>query len=205
MSGGWIISVYVMYAFCVCKRDIYVYYNLCETSCVWLSECMLVYIMSPSSMLKLDLRLESTDASGDIAESSGSPPIGDKGSSIIRKPRSPLLAWTSSPPRSPSPDMPSENPDIPSHKSSDWAKSKCWELPTAGYWMGGWGWRCCGTGGSCLGSGWAWPWGWKCVWERNWCCWAWGWAWLWGRCWCWWCACAWGWEWFSSRLVSCFI
>lgn len=94
---------------------------------------MLVYIMSPSSMLKLDLRLESTDASGDIAESSGSPPIGDKGSSIIRKPRSPLLAWTSSPPRSPSPDMPSENPDIPSHKSSDWAKSKCWELPTAGY------------------------------------------------------------------------
>ena len=93
--------------------------------------------MSPSSMLKLDLRLESTDSSGDIAESSGSPPIGDKGSSIIRKPSSPLLPWTSNPPRSPSPDMLSEKPGITSHKSSDWVKSKGWELPTAGYWMGG--------------------------------------------------------------------
>lgn len=107
------------------------------------------YTMSPSSRLKLDLRLESTDASGDMADSSGSPPIGDKGSSIIKKPRSPLLPWTSSPPRSPSPDMPSENPCIPSHRSSDWAKSKGWELPTAGNWMGCWGGRCCESGGSC--------------------------------------------------------
>lgn len=95
------------------------------------------YSMSPSSMLKLDLRLESTEASGDIADSSGSPPMGDRASSIIRKPSSPLLAWTSSPPRSPSPDMPSEKAGIPSEKSSVGAKSKGWELPTDGYWRGG--------------------------------------------------------------------
>lgn len=54
--------------------------------------CTRVYSMSPSSMLKLDLRLESTEASGDIADSSGSPPpMGDKASSIIRKLSSPLL------------------------------------------------------------------------------------------------------------------
>lgn len=94
--------------------------------------------MSPSSMLKLDLRLELTEASGDIAESNGSPPIGDKGSSIIRKLSSPLFPWRSSPPRSPSPDMPSEKLGIPSEKSSDGAKSKGWELPTDGNWMGGW-------------------------------------------------------------------
>lgn len=109
------------------------------------------YMMSPSSMLKLDLRLESTDASGDIADRSGSLPIGDKGSSIIKNSSSPLLPWTSSPPRSPRPDMPSENPGIPSHKSNDWAKSKGWELPTAGNWMGCWGGRCCGSGSSCRG------------------------------------------------------
>lgn len=88
-------------------------------------------------MLKLDLRLESTEASGDIAESSGSPPMGDRGSPIIRKPSSPLLPWTSSPARSPSPVMPSEKAGIPSEKSSVGAKSKGWELPTDGYWMGG--------------------------------------------------------------------
>lgn len=123
--------------------------HFCLTECVcWYARA---YNISPSSMLKLDLRLESTEASGDIAESSGSPPMGDKGSSIIRKPSSPLLPWTSSPPRSPSPDMPSEKLGIPSHKSSDWVKSNGWELPTAGNWIGGWG--CCmcwGSGGSCL-------------------------------------------------------
>lgn len=89
-----------------------------------LGKCMCVYIMSSSSMPKLDLRLESIEASGDIAESSGSPTIGDRGSSIINRPMSPLLIWTSSPLRSPSPGIPSENPGIPSHKSSDWTKSK---------------------------------------------------------------------------------
>lgn len=134
------------------------YVHACLCMCMWLCACLCVYMhvfvfysTSPSSMLKLDLRLESTEASGDIADSSGSPHIGDRGSSIIRKPRSPLLPWTSSPPRSPSPDMPSEKPGIPSHKSSEWAKSKGWELPTAGNWMGGCGWRCWGSGGSCLG------------------------------------------------------
>lgn len=87
-------------------------------------------------MLKLDLRLESTEASGDMAESSGSPPMRDRGSSI-GKPSSPLLPWRSSPPKSPSPDMPSEKAGIASQKSSVGAKSKGWELPTAGYWMGG--------------------------------------------------------------------
>lgn len=84
--------------------------------------CMCIYNMSPSSMLKLDLRLESTEASGDIADSNGSPPIGDRGSSN-RKPSSPLFPWRSSPPRSPSPDIPSEKLGIPSEKSSDGAKS----------------------------------------------------------------------------------
>lgn len=112
--------------------------------------CVCVYSMSPSSMLKLDLRLESTDASGDIAESNGSPPIGDRGSSI-RKPSSPLLPWTSSPPRSASTDMLSEKAGIPSEKSSDGAKSNGWELPTDGNWIGGWGCRWWGSGGSCLG------------------------------------------------------
>ena len=83
-----------------------------------------IYSISVSSMLKLDLRLESTEASGDMAESRGSPPRGDRGSSIIRKPRSPLLPWVPRPPSSPSPDRPSGKPGTPSHKSSDWAKSK---------------------------------------------------------------------------------
>ena len=127
------------------QADSYLRYVLIDLSAILNAVCALTrlrlgacfYSMSPSSMLKLDLRLESMEASGDIAESSGSPPIGDRGSSIIRKPSSPLLPWTSSPPRSPSPDMPSEKEGIPSEKSSVGAKSKGWELPTAGYWMGG--------------------------------------------------------------------
>ncbi len=126
-------SLFMPFEMFYCK-PLHVLRHVCVSECVSVYAC--VYIMSPSSMLKLDLRLESTEASGDMAESSGSPPIGDKGSSIIRKPSSPLLPWASIPPRSPSPDMPSEKPGIPSHKSSGWAKSKGWELPTDGYWMG---------------------------------------------------------------------